>query len=325
MRLEGNQTHTELTSDCPYFSRIWFETNGIGLDVLNCFLNVPSAIGATLLNGLVMVSIWSTRSLHQPSFMLLFSLALSDFLVGAVVQPGFVASIIARLQRAPSVQCVLLIVDSVTTSTLCSVSLLTMTAISIDRYLAIRLHLRYRAIVYSRRVLFVLVFIWLACAAVGNSFVWDETMISVASIATLTVSNAIALFTYAKINRAVRRHETQIGAAWCSRRNERFPDINRQAAMGQCKKSVITMFLVHCLFVCCFMPYFCITIALLVSEHTPAKHSALEFSLTLVLINSCLNPLVYCWRLAEIRQAMRLTASKISVCQHISCKVKLRA
>ena len=60
-----------------------------------CIVNSVAAIASTVGNFSVLVTIWRVSSLHSPAFVLLSGLALSDFSVGLVSQPIFVASNVA--------------------------------------------------------------------------------------------------------------------------------------------------------------------------------------------------------------------------------------
>ena len=60
--------------------------------LVNCVLNAICSFAPALGNTVVLLSIWNIPVLHSPSNTLLFSLALSDFLVGLVSQPLYVVS-----------------------------------------------------------------------------------------------------------------------------------------------------------------------------------------------------------------------------------------
>ena len=297
----------EERSDCHHFPRIWFDTQGTAVPVLNCIFNIPTSVAAAFGNLLVLVSIWRTSSLHLPSFVLLFNLALSDLCVGLIVQPAFVTATLARMSGAHDVLCVTLISTTASSSILCGVSLLTMTAISVDRYLAVCLHLRYQEVVTVARVIRLVVLVWLSSAVSAIAWLWPLNVFYIIAAVTIAVSNVLVLFTYVKIYRVVRRHEAQIHAQ-VQFQEQQMDEHSRNVA--SCKKSAITMFVVHCFFILCYLPYVCTVIALIITEHVASKQSALEMSLIIMFMNSCINPVVYCWRVSEIRKAMRETVRK---------------
>ena len=120
----------------------------IVLLVLNTFLSIT----AFLENTLILVALHKEYSLHPPSKLLLRSLAITDLLVGIIVEPLNVAYLMSvkskRWDICYNVNVALFIASYI----LCSVSLLVLTAISVDRLLALLLGLRYRQVVTLRSV-----------------------------------------------------------------------------------------------------------------------------------------------------------------------------
>ena len=300
----------EKRSDCHIiFARIYFEAQGIAVQVFYCIFNIPTSVAAAFGNLLFLVSIWRTSSLHLPSFVLLFNLALSDLCVGLIVQPAFVTATLARMSGAQDVLCLALISYSASGCILCTVSFLTMTAISVDRYLAVSLHLRYQEVVTVARVIRLVVLVWLISAvSLVISWLWPPNVFFAMEAVTIAVSNVLVLFTYVKIYRVVRRHEAQIHAQ-VQFQDQQVDEHSRNVA--SCKKSAITMFVVHCFFILCYLPFICTALILSIGDHYLSEQFALEVSLTFVFINSSINPVVYCWRVSEIREAMRETVRKL--------------
>ena len=97
--------------------------------IVNCILNVPLLVLSILGNTMVLTAVLKTPSLRSPSIILLCGLAASDFVVGLIVQPIFIARdltsvyIFARLTRSFG-------------TIFCGISFATMSAISVDRFLA---------------------------------------------------------------------------------------------------------------------------------------------------------------------------------------------
>ena len=132
-----------------------FETSVIINSVLNALL-IPICIAG---NVLVLAAVWRNPSLRTPSIILLCSLAVSDLFVGFLVLPVRIAFARVILSGSSSYsrrsQAFLVL-----TIQLCGVSLETMTAISVDRYLALRYHMRYPNMMTSRRATCVAATFW---------------------------------------------------------------------------------------------------------------------------------------------------------------------
>lgn len=105
--------------------------------IVNCVINVPLMLVGIIDNSLVLTAILTTPSLRRlPSIVFLSSLAVSDLLVSSVVQPLFISSGLAQDNFLGSLR---LKVGFVC----CGVSLSTMTATSLDRFLALHYHINY--------------------------------------------------------------------------------------------------------------------------------------------------------------------------------------
>lgn len=74
---------------------------------------------------------------------------------------------------------------------------------------------------------------------------------------------------------------------------------------AQYKKSVYSMLFVYVAFVLCYTPFFCFRIMLLALGCNTAVNVASNITLTVVFMNSSLNPVLYYWRIPEIRRAVR--------------------
>ena len=125
---------------------------------LSCF-NFVAAFLAVVGNTLVAYALWKSHSLHPPSKLLLGSLALTDLCIGLYPQPAIAVQM--RISHPSS------IMEDMREryfpiSSVCifSGSVLTITAIAVDRYLAAHLGQQYRVVVTGRRITVVLAFIW---------------------------------------------------------------------------------------------------------------------------------------------------------------------
>ena len=124
------------------------------LTLANAGLNVPLAFTSTIGNAFILTAIWKTPALHTVTSVLVFGLALSDLGVGLISQPLgiFLLTNFIGNEAVPIFQ--------MFSGSLSAISLLTITAISVERYLALKLHLRHQELVTVRRVVYVLVLIW---------------------------------------------------------------------------------------------------------------------------------------------------------------------
>ena len=115
---------------------------------------------AVVANFIIITVICRKGSLRTPSNVLIGCLALSDFLVGLVVQPCYVAF---RVMDAfyKYVPCTLRIVYSESFWISYGASFFTLNAISFERLMALTLHLRYSELVTAKSLFKVAVGIWI--------------------------------------------------------------------------------------------------------------------------------------------------------------------
>ena len=126
------------------------------ISVLNSFLSITTFFG----NALVLITLRKDSTLHPPSKLLLGNLATTDLCVGLVSQPFYAAFLLTVVNENWNACRYVADVVSLTNSILCGVSLLTLTAISVDRLLALLLGLRYRQVVTLRRAYGTVIAFW---------------------------------------------------------------------------------------------------------------------------------------------------------------------
>ena len=127
-----------------------------------CFLAVDIllSIAAFAGNSLILVALHKESSLHPPSKLLYRCLATTDLLVGLVAQPLNATYWMSVFQEHWSRCRYARDAGYVTSYVLILVSLMTMTAISVDRLLALLLGLRYKQIVTLKRTYIIVTTFW---------------------------------------------------------------------------------------------------------------------------------------------------------------------
>ena len=118
------------------------------ISALNAFLSITAFLG----NALILVALRKETSLHPPSTLLLRNLATTDLCVGLILEPLYVTLLVIVVNEHWNICFPVAVAVSVTGYSLCIVSLFTLTAISVDRLLALLLRLRYKQVVTLKRV-----------------------------------------------------------------------------------------------------------------------------------------------------------------------------
>ena len=94
--------------------------------------------------------------------MMLFFLAVTDLSVGLLLRPSYVTYLVSVLVKDHNIYDVMFLVKKRLSSLLSLMSVMTVAAVSIERYLALALHLRYDALVTSHCCIVACLSIWVA-------------------------------------------------------------------------------------------------------------------------------------------------------------------
>lgn len=134
---------------------------------------------------------------------------------------------------------------------------------------------------------------------------WYKISIQIVLLSLSTVCTLAIPFSYYKIFTVLRRHKQQIQDQ--SVVGQRMHGFSAQINISKYRKSVFTFLYVLLALILTYLPGL---INLLLWWFDYAEHSvfALGFTSTMVMLNSSINPLVYCWRIGIIRGFM---ASKL--------------
>ena len=203
--------------------------------IINCVLNTMMVPVAIIGNALLLIAMKRTPSIHSPSVLILGGLAVSDLLVGIFVQQFYVAKELTENQLSSVVW------DTVAYQ-VCGVSLLVITASSVDRYLALQYHLRYSILVTNSRVIFTTVLIWLFNYFSSLFYFWSQLIYHLILAVNIGTCLIISTFCYVKIYQIVRLHHRQIRT---QRQAVESSYENNMSSMMNLKKSAINHFLIY--------------------------------------------------------------------------------
>ncbi|CAH3129960.1 unnamed protein product, partial [Pocillopora meandrina] len=178
----------------------------ISFSAVNILLSITAILG----NSLILVALHKESCLHPPSKLLYRCLAATDLLVGLVTQPHCAVYWMSVVYEHWSLCRYARDAMEITGYTLCGVSLLTMTAISVDRLLAMLLGLRYKEIVTFRRTYIILAIVWVACLISGLFSHLNFRITFWGTLVSISSCLVISITSYTKIFRALNHHQAQI-------------------------------------------------------------------------------------------------------------------
>ena len=290
------------TFEASLCSPVWvgeFKKQSISFSAVNTLFSITAILG----NSLILLALHKESSLHPPSILLYRCLATTDLLVGLVSQPLYVTYWMSLVHKHWSLCRYTREAIVISSYVLCGVSLLTMTAISVDRLLAMLLGLRYKEIVTLRRTYIILAIVWVGCLVAGLFSYLNYRIGLWYRIITIPSCLVISVASYTKIFRALSHHQAQI-----QDHVQRQPSQPNALNMARYRKAVYNALWVQLALVVCYVPLFTVKIVIFFSSKR-FSNLFLIYGMPIVLMffNSTLNPFLYCWKISEVRRAVKQT------------------
>ena len=275
--------------------------------IANCVVNAFLSSTAIVLNVITIQALRKTPSLPRTLKTLLLNLTVSDLGVGLLVQPLYVASLVMENEQNTNNIAFYVVRKAhiIQRQLFVSGSFFSVFVLTVDRFLAIHLHLRYQELVTHKRVVAVVVSTWMLRASITFLRQFYSTTGSLRAVIAVVCIITTGLL-YFKIYAAVRHHTTQIHALQV----QQVAQNGEMANAARQRKVAVATFYVYVVYLVCYFPVACIVFAKTNGE--TVLLSRLEyFTWTLAFLNSSLNPLIYCWKMRHIRQTVMVILRNI--------------
>ena len=282
--------------------------------VFSIAMNSFTSYAAIMLNIMAIIALRKTPLLPKPLKVLLLSISVSDLCVGLLVQPLYVA--LHMINEDKPIFKPLATVNAISTTFFCTATLLGICAVSVDRFLAIHLHLRYQEIVTHRRVVAVVISIWILSALLSvrrtntHSEKTDRIIFAIIVFITLGCLVAIAMI-YVKLYLVLKHHIMQVHTLNIQLDSHDAAAIEDTARQ---KKSAVAIFYLYLTLLICYLPNAFLALMFVLSSESPPI-LVFVFSDALLFLNSSLDPLIYCWKMRQVR----LTTMNILRNMHFKC------
>ena len=284
----------------------------VGLYIALTAVNIVLSITASLVNILILIALRKVTSILPPTKLLFQCLAITDLNVGLIFQPLMATLMLLADNIDIKIWKICDQLYSSLSITSCAVSVFASTALSVDRLLALFLGLRYRHVVTLKRIRAVLACGCLAVLLILLVWNFREKTAKIIITICLTLCLIISLFSYTKIVLRLRQHQSSV------RDNVQQRGTNKGGIplnLDRYKSIVVGIALVQLALVICYFPFLIFRIVTHLKDIHRGHYLLWYFhTSTLVFLNSSLNPFLYCWRIKEIRQAVKATIRRFCAC-----------
>jgi len=163
-------------------------------------------------------------------------------------------------------------------------------------------------LVTLKRIRLVISLIWLISFANALLHLPDQRIFLIGCFIVIVTAVAIATICYFKIYLVLRLQKLRV---------ENHVNQGRQVAASlnveKYKKTVLSALWVHITLVVCNLPYAVVTSVKTIRGSTPSLFIVEAFAATLVFLNSSLNPVLYCWKIKQVRQAVKQTVAAFPI------------
>lgn len=264
--------------------------------ILDIFVSITAFLG----NALILIALYKESSLRPPTKLLFRCLATTDLLVGILAKPLVVINLVSVLEEERTICYYTSLLIFVVGYILSSVSLFTLTAVSVDRLLALFLGLRYRQVVTLKKTYVLVLIFWIVAILGTTMYFWNHLITSWYGYIGIVVCLVTSVFSYTKIFLSLRHHQVSLQHQ-ASQEQPRNHPLN----IVRYRKAVTSALLLQLTLVVCYVPFAVADALMTQDEPSPTIFIVREFTVTLLHLNSSLNPVLYCWKIRELRQAVK--------------------
>ena len=273
------------------------------MNLITAIINIVTAPVAVVANALVVTTIFGHSRLRTPSNLLIGCLALSDVLVGLIAQPGYITYRLMENQLRV-VPCFVRVVYCDAFYICFGASFMALSAVSYERFVAVRLPVRYNSFFSSRRGVRYITTIWLLNTLLA-ALQWtkiDEIAKGIHLVLWL-ICLVVSGATQIGILIVVKRHRRQFQAHL-----QQAENVQRQLREAKLAKSISVIVGVYIIL---NFPVLFVTFYHQILRFDLQTYNHYSWTETLALLNSCSNPFVCCWRHRQIRQKVKALLKKI--------------
>ena len=272
----------------------------LALCVLNSFLSCT----AFLFNIVTINAIKKTSSLSKNLKTLLLNLAISDLGVGLLAQPMYVTQLIMKWKQHNENDSLYTGISNahlILTNIFAPVTFYVLAVLCVERFMAIRLPLRYQELVTHKRIATAVFSIWALSGLFSLLRLWTPKIIMYGFFALFACLCYMAATWFSvRIVLLVRKQINVIHVL----QGPQVAQSGQMAHVIRLRKFAIASVYLYVIFLVCYLPNTCVLFAIASNGPSTSLRHLQLFTMTLVFLNSTLNPLIYCWKMKNIRHTV---------------------
>ncbi|XP_046730098.1 trace amine-associated receptor 13c-like [Silurus meridionalis] len=268
-------------------------------------------------NMIVIISVLHFKQLHTPTNMLVFSLAVSDFLVGVIFIPSMLIWTIESCWIFGTGVCISLWLIC---SFLTVVSIYNVALISVDRYVALSHPFFYTNTISMRMMCTVVYCNWCVCLAYSITFYYfnmsfmnfllcpgecffivNDVWTVIDLVITFIFPLSVIIILYSRVFLIAKKHATAIREL----NNHTRPQTQKitSHSMKSERKAAKVLGILVAVFLACLLPYFIYT---LLGDVIKLQTETSQIVIIVLYLNSTINPFIYALFYPWFRRCVKL-------------------
>ena len=264
------------------------------------FLLAPMTVTG---NAFVLAAIWRNPALRTPSHVLLAGLALTDFCTGLLSMPLLAAYKLAHL-RESSMTCTLVLISFSVSMFFACLTVVVIVMAAAERWLCMSrrslLTVRRVTILFTIMVCLITAFVTVRVISFRHLSKDIDNLLNGAFLTAAAICILVIAVSYYKVFGIIRHHQKGVQA------NQNSINIAKY------RKSIFTVLYILALFVIGYIPYLGSELTFhVLQEFGDMFLTCSNFTLIFVYFSSLLNPLLYCWRIKEIKMGVKNLVEKL--------------
>ena len=281
------------------------DIQAIALHTAIGIINIAIAVFGTMANGLVIMAYYRNPRLRNTQNTIFLILAIADVSVTALVQPIYIAAIFnISLGRG---SCFFWDVYTVLSMLFVKFSLMTIVILSLQSYITLAYPYHYQSIIKKSRLIKATVFSFFLVLSVSFGVLWHRYFLIYGSPAISILAITIVIFTWCWTYKLIARHQRAI-------QKTQTPSTSQSIPQRRVLRSTITAFAIILCLLTSYALILCLHLSGTLVNSAKLDHGTYATlwltALTLVYLNSLLDPCLVFWRSTSFRETLK----NMSIC-----------